>query len=68
MKDFLSSQLKHTLALPITQRALHTAWQAALVVLLLSDFSLDKATLGAAIGAGLSAFKTALLDYLNESK
>jgi len=42
-------------------RALHTAWQVTLVVLITTDGAWDKQLLAAAFGAGLSAVKTFLV-------
>lgn len=50
--------IKWLFAQDIIRRALHTAWQAGLSVWVISDFSLDTATLAAAAGAALSALKT----------
>lgn len=57
LKDFLRTIVRH----PLVVRAFHTFIQAFLAVWLVSNFSMDKVTLTAAIAAGISALKTMLV-------
>lgn len=50
----------------LVERAFHTAWQSALVVWAMSDFSLDLAIVAGAAGAGLSAAKTVFKEAINQ--
>jgi hypothetical protein len=64
LKNFLLTVLRH----PLVERALHSFWQGFLAGLLLSGGKLDKATLVAAVVAGLSAAKGGVLTYLQGRK
>lgn len=69
LKSKLSAFIHDTLI----SRALHTAWQAALAVLVVSLTSAHSSAdvrlaLIAAVGAGLSAIKTLALSYIKGLK
>lgn len=66
--DKLIKLAKKVWANDVVERATWTALQAGLTVWALSGWQLDTATVGAVVGAALSAIKTFALNYLKERR
>lgn len=66
--DFLRSLATEVWSLPTVVKLVHTFWQSFLAVWLVGGFKLDKVTLAAAVAAGLSAVKTAVVAAVKVSR